>query len=65
MRGKDAPQGSWPNLDIYYYLGSATASDCQSRSALAVLGLEDQLADMLGDEKLRPAHKFVHELKSS
>jgi len=52
-------QGSWYNLDVFYYLGAGTASEAKRRSDLAIHGLEVLLENMLGDSELQAAHGFL------
>jgi hypothetical protein len=57
--------GSWPTLDVYYYLGVGTAIDAKKRTNPAADGLQELIANMIGDESLAPAHGFLRELQSN
>lgn len=57
--------GSWPSLDVYYYLGVGTAIDAKRRANPAVDGLHELITNMLGDDTLAPAHGFLSELQSN
>jgi hypothetical protein len=54
--------GSWPSLDVYYYLGVGNAIDGKRRADTAILGLGELINNMLGDSTLAPAHGFLREL---
>ncbi len=55
--------GSWPALDVYYYLGVGAAIDAKKRTNPCVEGLKELLSNMIGDETLAPAHGFLRELQ--
>ena len=57
--------GSWGNLDVYYFLGTGTATDANLRSRPALHGLGELLRDILDDKELKPAHRFVQQLQST
>jgi hypothetical protein len=57
--------GSWPALDVYYYLGVGTAIDAKKRANPAADGLQELIANMTGDETLAPAHGFLRELQNN
>lgn len=56
-------QGSWYNLDVFYYLGSGAASEAKRRSDPAIFGLEEVINNMLGDAELQAAHGFLNEVR--
>jgi len=57
--------GSWPNLDVYYYLGVGNAIDAKRRADPAIAGLRELINNMLGDPTLAPAHGFLRELANN
>lgn len=56
-------QGSWYNLDVFYYLGTGAASEAKRRSDPAIFGLEALIKNMLGDSELQAAHGFLEEVR--
>lgn len=56
-------QGSWYNLDVFYYLGAGAASEAKRRSDPAIFGLEALIKNMLGDSELQAAHGFLEEVR--
>lgn len=57
--------GSWPALDVYYYLGIGAAIDAKRRADAAIAGLQELLNNMLGDDTLAPTHGFLRELQTN
>jgi transcriptional regulator with XRE-family HTH domain len=55
--------GGWSGLDAYHLLGVGTAEDAQARSQPLFSGLDELLANMLGDDKLEPARDHLNELR--
>jgi hypothetical protein len=55
--------GSWYNLDVFYYLGAGAASEAKRRSDPAIFGLEEVIKNMLGDPGLQAAHGFLEEVR--
>lgn len=56
-------QGSWYNLDVFYYLGSGAASEAKRRSDPSIFGLEEVINNMLGNPELEAAHGFLEEVR--
>lgn len=56
-------QGSWYNLDVFYYLGAGAASEARRRSGPVLHGLEELLNNMLGNPELKAAHGFLEEVR--
>ena len=57
--------GSWPNFDVYFWLGAGASQDATLRSLPRVQALAGLISNMLGDTDLEPAHRFLEALKSS
>lgn len=57
--------GSWPGLDVFFYLGAGTESDARLRSDGRLDGLKEVIRNMLGDDDLSPAHRFLKQLLSA
>jgi transcriptional regulator with XRE-family HTH domain len=57
--------GTWPALDVYYYLGIGAAIDAKKRADPALDGLQELITNMIGDETLAPAHGFLRELQNN
>jgi transcriptional regulator with XRE-family HTH domain len=57
--------GTWPNLDVYYYLGAGAEVDAKLRVERTFSELEGVVKYMLGRKDLKPAHKFLKELLSN
>jgi transcriptional regulator with XRE-family HTH domain len=55
--------GGWPGLDAYHLLGVGTAVDGQTRSQPIFSGIDELLANMLGDGKLEPARDYLKEIR--
>ena len=49
--------GSWPTLNVYYYLGVGTAVDAKKRANPAADGLQELITNMIGDETLAPGDR--------
>jgi transcriptional regulator with XRE-family HTH domain len=57
--------GSWPNFDVYLWLGVGAEQDAHLRSLPSVKALMGLIDNMLGDEGLQPTHRFLDALKPS
>ena len=57
--------GSWPNFDVFFWLGVGAAQDAKLRTQESVSALLGLIENMLGDSNLQPAHDFLRTLKSS
>ncbi len=57
--------GSWPGLDVFFYLGAGAESDARLRSDSTFAGLKEVIKNMLGDEELEPTHDFLRQLLSA
>ncbi len=55
--------GAWSGLDAYHLLGVGTAVNAQARSQSVFAGLNELLANMLGDVELEPAYDYLNELR--
>ena len=58
-------RGGWYNLDVFFHLGRGGAVDANLRSRSAIDGLNELIANMLGDDGLTSTHEFLRELQEN
>ena len=58
-------RGGWYNLDVFFHLGRGAVADANLRSRPALLGLEELVSNMLGDDDYSSMHEFLHELQAN
>ncbi len=58
-------RGGWYNLDVFFHLGRGGAADANLRSRSALLGLEELVSNMLGDDDYGSMHEFLYELQEN